>query len=345
MNLKNLSNEILSVFLLQNMLALIYFFLMIRFYLVDNVVFDYILYKYYSTLYYSSGKDAYSPFFFLISKFILNSIDSIYVAHVFSLIMLTSSMLLINVAGCRILQRENLFVRVFVSISTYVFGSWYYIYGKLYYDFPFVAFLFSISFFLSIYLMREDKRIIKSSQVIYLVFVLLGFTLSWKGYGIFPVIGLIAFYFVLKKELFYDKMVYVCFLLGFLFGWYSLAFNFIETVKEIRGYKASCGLQGMIKYLFSSSMKCSWDHVYLGSFSAGVFCFPSLFFLTIASFFIRFKFYIVFVIIFVMFCSFIVFGSPGYLWHGFPFSLFLILSIFFLLNIVTRKRKKFYFYY
>jgi hypothetical protein len=256
--------------------------------------------------------------------------------------MLTSSMLLINIAGYRILRRENLFVRIFVSISTYTFGCWYYIYGKLYYDFPFTAFFFSISFFLSTYLIEEDKGIIKSSQVIYVVFVLLGFTLSWKAYAVFPVIGLILFLFMLKKEYFYNKKLYIMFFLGFLFGWYSLGFNFMETVKMMRGYKASYGLQNMIKYLcsFSHGFAVSWDHVYCENFSVGAFSFPSLVFLSAASFFTRFRFFIVFLIIFVAFCSFIVFASPGYLWHGFPYSLFLMVCVVFFINYRYKKTEK-----
>jgi hypothetical protein len=120
-------------------------------------------------------------------------------------------------------------------------------------------------------------------------------------------------------------------------GNFNLLIDFFGTIEGIRGYKTS---SNMLDYVFDDN-KIAWDHINLMSFNSAIYCIPSLLFiLFITPLFIANGRIVILLNLLLCVFFLVVMGIflSGLTWQGFPFSLYLVALIFYILsNIKTIK--------
>ncbi len=327
-----------SNFLVVNSLAVcVYVWMVIPYYRLPYEVPDY--YKYYGfALERLPAKDGFSSLFIAISQYLITHFSLI---HWGSLCLLSASLWLMNYSFYRI-NKEPLNRYLFLLFS-YSLGSWFYLYGKLFYEFPLIAISFAtLLFFAKDFISRSCTLNSKTNKSLYLCFLLAGFCLSWKAHAIFPLLGLLGLMLLNPsiRRCICSKRIMgfgIVFLVGFSIGNFNIWIDFFGTIDGIRGYKTS---SNVMQYLFDDN-KVAWDHVNLLSFNSAIYYMPSLLFiLLIAPLFTpNGRMIILFNLLLCVFFLVImgVFLS-GLTWQGFPFSLYLVALIFYILsNIKTIK--------
>jgi hypothetical protein len=216
-------------------------------------------------------------------------------------------------------------------------GIWYYIYGKLVYDFPFSMLTFSFALIVLTKVFIDNNR-----RMFYLslLSLLIGFYLSWKPYNIFLVVGTAVIllihentrYFIYKnlKTIKFIFIIILFFIVGMLLGNFHLIDNFSETLKGIKAYQSS---YSFYNFLFFNE-RLVWDHVNLMSYTATSFLLPTFVFVLFVFPLLLRKYLYVLLSSFLSMCMFIyiTYFSPGYPWHGFSFSAFIILLFLVLLG-------------
>lgn len=326
-------------FLLCLISGIIYFVLLFRFYMIDYNVPDFRLYEsFYESKY--LAKDGFSTLFIWIAHF-----AKLYPHRltVFCLVLLTFAF--VNMLlGVSLLYGDTLFKWLIGISFSMVCGCWYYFYGKIFYDFPFSAYFYSIGFILVIDLLKklesntaDEKRVNIEWFIIMVVF---GFMMTWKPYNIFPVVGLWLlsinnkacsdfFWGIVKKPAKFF-LTFALFMVGYFVGNYGLLFNPKETMCGIRAYAAN---SDFIDFMFNGKEQI-WDHVNSVSFNQGIITVVSLGLVLFAVPLILKK-WTYLCISFVMFLGYVLYiyeCSPGYLWHGLPLGLFIISYAIFMIR-------------
>lgn len=306
-----------------------YILFLINFYSKSYEIPDY--YSYYSfSLKELKANDGFSSLFILISNELINYYSLI---HFAMLALLALSIFIIILGFFKVV--ESIISRLIFTCYVFSLGFWWYFYGKLFYEFPFISFIFSIIFYLTLPFILDYKKFntdfFKSHYFkVYIIFLLLGFCLSWKPHALITIICLVFFISKdtnLTKEFFLKFST--LFLIGYLLGNFNLLFYPEETIKGIRGAKSGIAILDIHSYFFDDYKKV-WDHVNLLSFNTAILHWTSvIFFLFVFPFFtnITKKLLIFNCLIFLFFCFLMYKFLAGLTWQGFTFSLYFIILI------------------
>ncbi len=324
------------------LIALLYFILMLRFYLVRYYVPDFRLYGEFAINGYKA-KDGFSSLFIWISG--LSRLMP-GVIHVLCLAMLAGAVfhflyfyIISFYDGIR-----NYVIIVLMTISC---GCWYYFYGKVFYDFPFSVYTYSAGLCVFARAMIKRRKEKPWQKDWYLCCLLMGLTLSWKPYNIFMLagFGLLVLTKDETRKLFFEaiqesKKLWKSagmLLIGYLMGNYNLLISPKETMDGIKAYQAGCSFSA---FLFQKN-RVIWDHVGDLPFHISVYgiltIFIILFFFPIMA--KRCRYILTALILCGCFYLYIVYFSPGYTWHGFPFGVFLITYMIFIMSEATKISK------
>lgn len=223
-------------------------------------------------------------------------------------------------------------------IFLYSSGIWYYIYGKILYDFPFTAFTYSIC------LLFAQRTYVKkrTKDVIYTAFFV-GLLLSWKTYNVFPVFGFFllticnsdtrkTFIDICKKTINVIMAILMLFV-GYVAGNFTLLYKFKETISGICAYPASYNA----KDFFFLKTRVIWDHVSdlpfnMSVCSMGVVVGILVILPVICK---KIQYAVVSIIMFLLLLVYVEKFSPGFAWHGFPFGLYVITAVCFIIHEVN----------
>lgn len=313
-------------------LCCLYFALLLRFYLVRYDVPDYFLYHRFGVQG-LAAKDGFSSLFVWLSTY--NTRFPL-AYHVVPLACLSAALFSLNYAFQRSV-RGSVARKLFLGVS-FSSGIWYYFAGKVYYEFPFVALCVALSLLAIARMRTMTPRSAAQRRVRGLALLLLGFALSFKPHGIFVVLGLLMLLAVSREgRAFYRTQNAVaewlrsgaCFLGGFLLGNYNLLLRFDDMIAGLHAYPAQCDLGD---HLFGDA-RLVWDHVNLPPFDTGAFNVIALgVILFVLPLLLENRLYVVVNgLLAAAYGVFIQLVSPGYVWHGFPFCLFALLSLAFML--------------
>ena len=339
--------------------SFIYFILFKNFYILDYEVPDFFAYSsWWSERNFNHSKDNFSTLFVFISQF---SQFYYYEFKIASLLLISFSIFIFNLTSFFL---NNLLSKILFIISNFSIGSFYYIYGKLYYEFPFISFFFSIIFLLSIYflfLLKNDKIEKKVHFfILFLLAFLIGFLISWKSHSIFPLYGLGLLVLLSRTNLILNIFLYnfknflifsFFIILGWSIGNFSIFYSIGDTYYGLKNVYQIKNIFFEFKKLywhfFETVSMYNYDHVTTTSFTYGIYNFISLLILLfILPFFTKhkLKFMFVNISIFFFYSVFIMFFSTGYIWHGFSISLYIIVLIYYyLLEIDKNKNQKYIF--
>ena len=320
-------------------LCFLYFLFLFRFYLIEYYVPDFSLYGYMAASNRKSADGFSSLFIWVagISRFMPNLV-------VFTcLFMLATSLFNILSFYIRCFY-INVTRFVFYTVALFSTGTWYYFYGKVFYDFPFSAFTYSLCLWQMgkvILRWRQQKPFDKNW---FYFFAFSGLALSWKPYNIFMLAGLLLCSLandeirniVLSKA----KSARMCALsftflaIGYVIGNFNFLVSPKETIKGIIAYKASFPFK---EFLYGKA-GVIWDHVNNLPFCVSIFSLTAMFllFMVVPLISKRKRYAAVFAVMFLFFRVYIKYCSPGYTWHGLPFGIFLVTLLMFLLS---EKRK------
>lgn len=312
--------------IIMGLISLLYFIILIKYYLIDFYVPDYWLYNKFSRQNLPS-KDGFSSLFIFITG--LTTFMPKFMT-ILSLVLLSISIFIFGIFYNNISKTKNIYPILFmISI-----GCWYYFYGKIYYDFPFSVFTYSLSLYFLGRLLQKRRVYSNHNKEWYIFILLQGLTLSWKPYNIFMIFGLSLLLFcnketrdVIKEKMKKFYLIIAFFIIGYLIGNYKLIIMSIETIKGIRAYKAH--------YNFSDFMlwknRIIWDHVNDLPFNLSVINILSLIIVCIIIPILikKYQYIVVALINFIFFYIFITYFSPGYAWHGFAMGIFIITLVFF----------------
>lgn len=316
---------------LNTLVVFIYVWTTLPFYSLPYEVPDY--YKYYGfALEKLPAKDGFSSLFIAISQHLMTHYS---LAHWGSLVLLSISLWLFNYSFY-LVNKEPLKWYLFLFFS-YSIGSWYYLYGKVFYEFPFIAITFAILlFFAKDFIAGNSELSHRKNKALGICFLLAGFCLSWKAHAVFPLIGLFGLMLLnprVSRYICSRKIIGlgILFIAGFLFGNFNLLIDFFGTIQGIRGYKTT---SNVMEFLFSDNM-LAWDHINLLSFNLAIYWVPSiLFILFIAPLFASNSRYVIFLNLFLCIFFLAVMGVflSGLTWQGFPFSLYFMVLVFYVLS-------------
>lgn len=321
-------------------LGIIYFIFMFRFYMIDYNVPDFRLYEsFYEENY--LAKDGFSTLFIHIAQFAVTYPHKL---TVFCLVLMTLA--LVNMLlGVSMIYKESLLKWILGVAFTIVCGCWYYFYGKIFYDFPFSAYTYSVGFVLVVdltELLQRDNlnRERKINFKWLLIMVVLGFMMTWKPYNIFLLVGLwllaitneacAKFFWRLFRKPMWILLSALSFVAGYVAGNYGLLINPKETLKGIRAYAAS---SDFLAFMFKG-IRLIWDHVNSVSFNEGIIAVASL---ALVMFVVpiilkKWTYLCISLAMFLGYALYIYECSPGYLWHGLTFGLFVVTYGICLLN-------------
>lgn len=317
------------------LIAVIYFFSMLKYYQLDYFAPDFRLYAVNAV----NGQPAFTGFsslFMLLAglgTFIPEAL------HFFCLALIAVSIYNILAFYDRVFAPTNRNFAIFIAIMMSC-CVWYYFYGKLFYEWPFTIYTYSIC------LMLLGKALINgraglNTQMPWLLFAAaMGLTLSWKPYNIFLVagLGLLILCNDETRGLFFSRVhsvksflsCLVLFAAGYIAGNFNLLLRPQETLGGLLAYPAKSGLA----YFFLTRNSLAWDHVNLLPFHLAVMSLGTMFLILAVLPILakKFRYLAVSSFLFLMLCIYIKRFSPGYPWHGFPFGGFIITFAMFLLH-------------
>lgn len=317
------------------LVSLAYFILMLRFYCVRYHVPDFRLYGEFALNGYPA-KDGFSSLFIWIAG-LSRIMPGVIVVLCLGMLACSVFHFLYFYAACFYDGIRNYVIIVIATISC---GCWYYFYGKLFYDFPFSVYTYSLGMCVFAKVLNRYRERVPAQKEWYVFCMLMGLTLSWKPYNIFMLAGLgilillkdetrmlvFSQIHVRKKFLYSAGMV----LLGYLAGNYNLLISPKETADGIRAYRAG---YSFFAFLFQKD-RIIWDHVGDLPFHISVYSFLAmaaiLFVLPAAV--KRYRYLLAAVFLSGCFFFYITYFSPGYTWHGFPFGVFVITYIIFVIS-------------
>lgn len=244
---------------------------------------------------------------------------------------------------------KNTYKRFFFLFFSFSISSWYYFDGKIFYEFPFIAFNFAILFWLIAPLFfnapQKDSKLAINYLRLLFACLLAGLCFSWKSHALFPIFGLFGLIFIHQFKVLIKISPHIIIfatlmvLLGYIAGNFHLIDEPISTIQGIKGYP---GRVEVLHYLFNDE-RTVWDHINFFSFNTSVFNVSSAFILLfICPLALKeYKQVLLFnALITALFLIIINNMSRGYPWHGFPFSLYLLtFACFFLANLEESSKK------
>lgn len=313
----------------------VYFGFLLKYYLVDYNTPDFKLYYDMS----SAGKlaqDGFSSLFIWFASFGGACYKQL---NVFSLLLMTLALLNTSFFINGMFVNKN--IHYAVSLMTlYSCSIFYYFYGKIFYDFPFTAFCYSLCLLITLKLFKAIKIDENIYKIWLLLSALMGFTLSWKPYNIFCIAGL-CFLLLIRNESRNFLLTIMCsvkklavslllFILGYVCGNYNLLINPKETLMGLTAYPAN---SQFYQFLYTKT-EIQWDHVNDLPFNLSVMTVLTMaIFLFVLPILLN-KLKYLSISFFMTICLYIYIEgfSPGYAWHGFPFGLFIITFVIFLLS-------------
>jgi hypothetical protein len=265
--------------------------------------------------------------------------------HILSLILMTLSILLINAAVLKLLKRYGTVIRLIMACGTFAWGQWYYFCGKLVWSYPFALVLFAFAFYVLSHIIDEKFPLCKPrnqaiSRCYYLFFFLIGFSLSWQTYFIFPIFGLVVLMVIYKlpqgKANFNNPLQYLsfagCFFGGFIAGNYHMLTDFSEWLKGIRSVSpASNGIRFAEFFIRRDFTGMVWDQVMNADFNTGVVFIGSLLLILLISLsYLKNKLYsALYILVTALFCVFLNHISTGFQPHGFGMGVFYLVFLAF----------------
>lgn len=309
-------------------LTFLYFLLLFVFYRFHYYVPDFELYSGFQHNFGHFSKDGFSTLFVKISSLIAHYPASSFI--IASMLFMASGFFAVNSLAFKYIGKNvnSVIVCIFVSSC----GIWYYLSGKVYYDFPFTVFSLAITIYilLKAYFSETHKPVL-----FYLFGMACGFMLSWKPYNIFILSGLFSFILcdaklrtlllnILLSPLKLLKAT-ILFALGYVLGNYSFLYSVEKTVLGISAYPAQ---SDFMTFLFDRDGKI-WDHVNSLGYNYSNINVISLFIVAILIPVVTKRYLCLFlnIVNFVLFYNYIFRFSPGYPWHGFCYSLCVILGL------------------
>ena len=315
-----------------SIICLLYFIVCIPFYSNEYYVPDYRLYTSFVEAGYAA-KDGFSSLFLLLTG-ISNYNPHIY--HIAILVLITVSLyFLLN----SIESSDNkILISVYASILS--FGYWYYLYGKLHYDFPYTLINAIACWVILNNFIKQNKFNAKDSKAF---FILLGLLLSWKPYNLFAVAVFLVISVdkigLLNSLLFYLKGLHLQFI-GYIIGNFNLLLHLKKTIKGILAYPAQYNLSDF----FFQKSRIIWDHINDSPFNISVINIVTLVFLLLIFPILLKKINIIIFNIAItgFFLIFIKKFSPGYAWHGFTFGLYVTFITIYLSRFITAKILKYF---
>lgn len=175
--------------------------------------------------------------------------------QILCLLSLASCMFFLAYFYRKLFSHNDRKIDILVVAMIYSCSIWYYLYGKLFYDFPLTAANLSAVLYLITRIWEETEKKIHIDWCF--LCILLGLLLSWKPYNIFVLTGLALLMFCVKKgrSIYMQNMYTIksflisvfCFLTGYLAGNFNLIFRPTETIKGLQAYSAS---YDFYKFLF-----------------------------------------------------------------------------------------------
>ena len=334
---KDYSNILLYI------LGLIYFVLLLPYYLIDYYVPDFRLY--FSMAFDGAkARDGFSSLFIWFAGLATSIPKQL---TVFCLVLMSLSIIQISFFIKFFFKRRKYLY--YVSILTlYSSCCFYYFYGKIFYDFPFTAFTYSLCLLILKKLITKNQNMEKIDKEWFLFCILLGFLLSWIPHNIFPLVGLILLMFTKKeskniltkilKSLKKMGISILFFIFGYVVGNYNLLFYPKATIDGIKAYSARCGF----KLFLMGKTRILWDHVNDMPFNVSVMTVVTviIFLYILPILFKKFEFLLISIFMTICFYLFISYFSPGYAWHGFTIGLFIITYIIFFLSELKEETEK-----
>ena len=317
------------------MLCAGYFFAMLRFYLIEYHVPDFRLY---GSMAVGNRKaaDGFSSLFIWFAAISRIMPRTVAVACLF---MLSAS--IFNFLAFYIRSFYTSLRRFFLVLCMmFSCGIWYYFYGKIFYDFPFSVFTYSLCLVQIAKIIEKKRENTDFLRDWILLFALFGLTLSWKPYNVFMLAGLLLCALAKSetRTLIATQLVQIrvtvvsaiAFVAGYVFGNFNLLVSPRATIKGIMAYPASYNFR---EFLYGKH-RIIWDHVNDLPFCITVFSLSALFILFVVVPIVskRKKYVPIFAVMFFLLRAYIKHFSPGYAWHGLPFGVFLLTLLLFYLS-------------
>lgn len=338
-NWKIYKNEALLV-----ILGLVYFFVLLKYYLIDYYVPDFRAY-FQMALNGDMARDGFSSLFLWFASF---AAAMPRVLTVFSLVLMTLAIINMSFFIKSLFIKMDFYYYICIAVL-YSCGSFYYFYGKLFYDFPFTAFTYSVCLLSlrKIFLNLEKGEC--ADKIWFFLCAGMGFMLSWKPYNVFLVAGLGLFMLGRKatrnyiwndilKSVKKTLISFMLFMIGYTMGNYGLFIDAQATIEGIKAYPASFDF---IQFLLSKA-RMQWDHVNDLPFNVSVMPIVAVVFFVIVLPILFKKFYYLFITLFISVCLYVYieYFSPGYAWHGFGIGLLIVTFISFLFSDVQMEREQ-----
>ena len=280
------------------------------------------------------AKDGFSSLFLKLSSYILDGYAPLFIA--FSIVLMAVAMyLFLRSFFLLIKDRYNRFLSVLTIINT---GFWYYIYGKVFYDFPFTLALSSLLLFSLCCWIKDEFPFGKKIFYIWIPF-LSGFILSWKPYNVFAIAAFVVFIVCERKlyRVFGDffrsyksfSSLIISAITGYLLGNYRFLSEPIETLRGISAYPAK---SRFIDFMMKGQSNI-WDHVISDSFnnSSAQIIVVAVILVLLPLLFRAWLMLFCNLFVLSLFYIFITQFSPGYAWHGFTFGIYTLVVLLSLL--------------
>lgn len=316
-------------------LGMFYFLVLLRYYLIDYHVPDFMNY-FNMALRGVKAQDGFSSLFLWFAAFTACMPT---VMAIFSLLLMAIAMVNISFFIKSLFQEGDLYYYISIVVL-YSCCAFYYFYGKIFYDFPFTAFTYSVCLLVA---QKMYSQLEKGSLPYKTWFELCawnGFLLSWKPYNVFCITGLgllmlgrensRKFIFSILKSVKKISFSLFLFISGYVIGNYNLLIDPKATFTGIRAYEASFEFK---QFLLSKS-RIIWDHVNDLPFNISVMLLLTVVVLMFIMPIVFKKFCYLFISIFMTSCLYFYIEnfSPGYAWHGFTIGLFIVTFVAFFLS-------------
>lgn len=230
-------------------------------------------------------------------------------------------------------------------------GIWYYFYGKIFYEFPFIIANYGICLIL---MSKIYSNYYKNNNIDFKVYYLsfsIGLCISWKIHSVFLILGTFLLVCcndkwrkILVTLLFSISMLLksiLCIFIGYILGNYGIFIDYKETLQGIKAYPAQ---SEFVKRLFNMDF-IVWDHVNIMPWNISVINILTCIWIGILIPIIikKYRYILVSMTIVILFGFISSTNSVGYTWQGFPIGAFFITLFLFLLlefDVISTKLKK-----
>lgn len=234
---------------------------------------------------------------------------------------------------------KNLFI-----ITLFSDGIWYYFYGKIFYEFPFIIGNYGICLVLMSKVYKDYYKNNKIDYKLYYLLFSIGLCISWKIHSMFLILG--TFLIICCNDSWRKIVIYIissisrtlksilCICSGYILGNYGVLIDFKDTLQGLQAYPAK---SEFLKRLFDMDF-IVWDHVNLMPWNISTLNILTCIWIGIIIPILIKKYrYILSTLTIIIIFIFISSNKTyGFTWQAFPVgAFFLILFLFLLLEINT----------